>query len=56
MVYLAGMVFGAIALSKMEVDLLPRVEHPELSIITLYPGASPREVESLVTRPVEEAA
>ncbi len=36
-------------------DLLPPVQYPEISVITLYPGAAPSEIEQLITQPVEEA-
>jgi hydrophobic/amphiphilic exporter-1 (mainly G- bacteria), HAE1 family len=55
MISLAAMLFGAIALAEMEIDLLPRMRYPEISVITLYRGAPPAEIESLVSRPVEEA-
>ncbi len=55
MFYMAGIIFGIISLSKMDVDLLPPIRYPEISVITLYMGASPKEIETLVTRPVEEA-
>jgi HAE1 family hydrophobic/amphiphilic exporter-1 len=35
------------------VELLPRLPHPRLTVLTTYEHASPQEVESLVTRRVE---
>lgn len=52
---LAVMVFGAVALRELAVDLLPSVEVPRVSITTQYEGVAPQEVETLLTRPIEQA-
>jgi len=39
----------------MGVNLLPEMEWPMISIVTVYPGAGPKEVETTVSEPVEEA-
>jgi HAE1 family hydrophobic/amphiphilic exporter-1 len=36
-------------------ELLPPIQYPEISVITLYPGAAPAEIEQLITKPIEEA-
>ncbi|MEM6519773.1 MAG: efflux RND transporter permease subunit [Cyanobacteria bacterium P01_C01_bin.70] len=46
--------FGAIALFSLPSELQPGGDRPEITITTPYPGASPTEVEDLVTRPIEE--
>ncbi|NCA14705.1 MAG: efflux RND transporter permease subunit, partial [Proteobacteria bacterium] len=43
------------SLRRLGVDLFPSVEFPVVSVTVPYPGASPEVVESLVTRPVEDA-
>ncbi|MCX8123628.1 MAG: efflux RND transporter permease subunit [Spirochaetes bacterium] len=55
MVFSALCLFGVISLFNLQMDLLPPIEYPEISVITLYPGASPSEVEQLITKPIEEA-
>lgn len=55
MAILSVMIFGLIAYSRLGVDLFPSVEFPVVSVTVPYPGASPEVVESLVTRPVEDA-
>lgn len=45
---------GLISLKKLPVDLFPDVTFPIVSIVIAYPGAGPEEVETLITRPVEE--
>ncbi len=54
---LAGMILllGGIALSRLAVDLMPDMSFPTLSIVTVYQGAGPEEVETLITRPIEQA-
>ena len=47
--------FGLVSLSRLKLNLLPDLSYPTLTIRTELPGAAPLEVETLVTRPVEEA-
>lgn len=46
--------FGAVALQGMPVDLLPDVELPIAAVVTIYPGADPATVEAAVTAPLED--
>lgn len=46
---------SVVALAKLPIDLMPDVSYPALSVAINYPGASPEEIENLVTRPIEEA-
>lgn len=48
-------VMGILSLSRMGQDLLPDISFPTMTIVTRYEGASPEEVEKLVTQPVEGA-
>lgn len=48
-------VLGLISLSRLALDLLPDIEYPAISVLTTYPGVGPREMEALITKPVEEA-
>ncbi|NOY64370.1 MAG: efflux RND transporter permease subunit [Nitrospirae bacterium] len=45
---------GIFAATHMPVDLFPDLDIPVVNIITHYPGASPEEMELLVTRPIED--
>ncbi|MCP3964320.1 MAG: efflux RND transporter permease subunit [bacterium] len=51
----AAVVFGIVAFGELATDLLPDITYPSLTIRTTYDGAAPVEVESLVTRPIENA-
>ncbi len=55
MIFVALAVLGIFGYSGMGVDLLPKMDWPYVSIVTIYPGAGPKEVESLVSKPIEEA-
>ena len=47
-------ILGVVSFSKMTVDLLPSMNLPYAVVMTTYPGASPEEVEEIVTKPVEQ--
>jgi HAE1 family hydrophobic/amphiphilic exporter-1 len=47
--------FGLIALQSLKVNLLPDLSYPTLTVRTEYRGAAPEEIETLLTRPVEES-
>ncbi|TFZ40748.1 acriflavin resistance protein [Soehngenia longivitae] len=49
------LVLGAVSFMNLKTDLLPNLELPYVVIMTVYPGASPEEVEVAVTRPIEQA-
>ncbi len=54
MVTLIILVVGSVALSRLQIDMLPDVEMPTLMIRTDYEGAGPEIMERLVTRIIEE--
>src|SRR4029434_4786529 len=47
------MVLGIVSMSRLGIDLFPDVNFPFVNVSVVYPGASPEEVETLVTRPIE---
>jgi len=48
-------VLGMLSYSELGVDLFPKVDFPVASISTSLPGASAEEMETTVTKPIEEA-
>jgi len=54
MVTLILIVLGSVSLGRLQIDMLPDIELPTLSIRTDYEGASPEVMERLVTRIIEE--
>ncbi len=55
MAYTAVILFGLISLKMMSEELFPPITYPQLSIATPYENAAPEEIETLITRPIEEA-
>jgi HAE1 family hydrophobic/amphiphilic exporter-1 len=54
MVTLIVVIIGAVSLSRLQIDMLPDIEMPSLTIRTEYEGASPEVMERLVTQIIEE--
>ena len=50
---LAAIIFGIVAFRDLAVDLLPDIAYPSLTVRTELEGAAPAEIETLLTRPVE---
>ncbi|MFA8299662.1 MAG: efflux RND transporter permease subunit [Hyphomicrobiales bacterium] len=46
---------GINSYSKLGYELLPKIAPPVMTMVTIYPGASPKEVENSVTKKIEEA-
>jgi len=55
MAIMSFMVLGIVSMTRLGIDLFPEVNFPFINISVVYPGASPEEVETLVTRPIEDA-
>ncbi|MCK6513774.1 efflux RND transporter permease subunit [Myxococcota bacterium] len=55
MVFVAVAVFGWVSYGQLPLNLMPDLSYPTLTVRTEYPGAAPEEVESQVSRRVEEA-
>ncbi|MEY2921260.1 MAG: hypothetical protein RL261_2565, partial [Pseudomonadota bacterium] len=47
--------FGFVSLARLKLNLLPDLSYPTITIRTELPGAAPLELETLITRPVEES-
>ncbi|WP_299983385.1 efflux RND transporter permease subunit, partial [Desulfobacula sp.] len=54
MIFAALVMIGTVAFFKLNLDLLPDIEPPAVSVITPYPGASAVDVESEVTKYLED--
>jgi HAE1 family hydrophobic/amphiphilic exporter-1 len=55
MLYLGAVGWGLFSLSRLPIDMYPDITFPLIGVITQYEGASPEDIENLITRPVEEA-
>ncbi len=56
MLFSALTLLGLVAFSRTGVDLLPNIAIPRLVVSTAYRDATPEEVETLITEPLEAAA
>ena len=54
-VILVMTVFGVLAYRNLGVDLMPPIEMPFITVVTVYPGASPDEIETAVAKKIEDA-
>ncbi len=55
MVFLALIILGTVSFTRLQIDLLPEIDFPSISVVTTYEGSGPEEIETLITRPVEQA-
>ena len=55
MLMVGFVVLGIYSYGRMATELMPNIEFPFVIVTTVYPGASPGEVESQVTKKVEDA-
>ena len=54
-VLLVFVIFGGLAFNKLNLNHMPEVEIPYVTVTTIYPGAGPKEVETLITKKIEDA-
>jgi hydrophobic/amphiphilic exporter-1 (mainly G- bacteria), HAE1 family len=55
MVITAIIVFGLVSFSRVGTDLIPKIDFPIISVVSVLPGADPATIESTVSDPIEEA-
>ncbi len=55
MMTLVIVLLGVVSLTNMQMDLFPDINLPYAVVSTSYTGASPEEVENIVTRNIETA-
>ncbi len=54
MLIMTLVVLGIFSLTRLGIDLFPKVEFPFVVVTLIYPGAGPEEMETAVCEPVEE--
>ena len=52
---LVFLIFGGLAYFSLNLNLQPDIEIPYITISTVYPGAGPKEMETLISKRIEEA-
>lgn len=55
MIFTAVMVLGIYSLINIPIDLYPEIEPPFISIMTTYAGANAADIETNITKPIEDA-
>ncbi len=48
------LVMGLISLNRLGIDLFPPIDFPVVTVTTVYPGATPEEIEKLISKPLED--
>ncbi len=54
MILLVALLAGLVSLSSLKLSLLPNMNIPISAVYTTYAGAAPEEIETLITKPLEE--
>ncbi len=54
MLFLAVIILGVFSLFRLPIDMLPEIEMPAVSVLTVWPGASASDVETEVTERIED--
>lgn len=54
LIFVGVMVFGLYSLMNLAVDQYPEIEIPQISVITFYPGANAADIETNITRILED--
>ncbi len=55
MIFMAVVVIGVFCLFQFPIDQLPQADIPALTVVTSYEGAAPEDVESKVTKVLEDS-
>lgn len=55
LIFVAVIVIGLFGLKKLPIDQFPEMEMPFITVMTTYPGASASEIETNVTKIIENA-
>ncbi len=54
LLFIGVIVFGLFSLMQLAVDQYPEIEIPQISVITTYPGANAADIETNITRVLED--
>ena len=54
LIFIAVIVFGLFSVGKLGIDQYPEIEVPYISVITMYPGGNAEDIETNITRILED--
>lgn len=55
LVFVAVIILGLFSLTKLPIDLYPEIELPAITVMTQYSGANASDIETNISKPVEDA-
>jgi len=55
MLILVFVVFGLLAYFGLSLNLMPKVDIPYVTVQTIYPGANPQDIETQISKKIEDA-
>lgn len=55
MLMIGLIVMGLFSYSRIKLDMLPKIDIPIITVSTVYPGADPQNVETLISKRIEDA-
>ena len=55
LIYVAIAVLGLFALSRLAIELMPKTDTTRVMVVTSYPGASAADIETNVSKPLENS-
>lgn len=53
LIFIGVIIFGLYSLTRLPIDLYPEMEPPFISVVTFYPGASAEDIETNITKILE---
>ena len=54
LIFIAVVVFGLFSVMRLGVDYYPEIDVPYISVITMYPGGNAEDIETNITRVLED--
>ena len=54
LIFIGVIIFGLFSVTKLGVDYYPEIEIPYVSVITMYPGGNAEDIETNITRVLED--
>ena len=55
MVITAMVILGLVSFTRLNAELFPSISFPVVTVVTTYSGASPDDIDRLVTQPLQDA-
>lgn len=53
LIFIGVILFGLYSMTRLPIDMLPEIDPPFISVVTFYPGASAEDIETNITKVLE---